>query len=214
MFPIIAMKVPSTPWPLRRGQNPSVNRGARFLVVVTALCLCSALAIAEEQPDHIPILSTSDGSRIWVEVTHSGNRSTAVPFFAVSEEIVRKAETAGKTGNRLLEAPAEDGGKKVKRRARIEDILKQHRSLVVRHGPEGLSFGGGFALIGDVRDGVKEGRNSREKLEAVVEAVKDAQARQASIQETAEAEKRSDPGSSGTSRLSQTGQARFHPVSR
>lgn len=149
-----------------------------------------------------------------MEVSRSGNRSTAVPFLAVSEEIVRKADTVGKTGNRLLEASAGERGKKVEKRARIEDILKQHRSLVVRHGPEGLSFGGAFTLVGDVRDGVKEGRNSREKLEAVVEAVKDAQARQASIQETADAEKRSDPGFSGTSSLSQTDQARSHLVFR
>lgn len=180
------MKAPPVSWTPRRGDLWSAGGGIRAIAAAAALCLCSALAIAEEPPDQIPILSTKDGSRIWVEVTRSGNRAAAVPFVEISGEIVQKTKTAGEAGSRLLDRSKKDREKEVGRHSRIEDILKEHRSLLVREGPEGLSFGGAFTLLGDVQDGLKNGRTSREKLKAVVEALKDAHAREASNREAAE----------------------------
>ena len=178
------------------------------------LGLYSVLTYAGEQSDHIPIFSTNDGSRTWVEVTHSGNRATAVPYLEISGKIVREVETAGATGNRLLEAPAEDRGKGVERRAGVEDFLKRHKSLVVREGPEGVSFGGAFTLLGDIQDGLKGSRNNREKLEAVVGALKDAHAREEAIAGTVDPGEKSATGYSRKSGPSSTGHARPRLVVR
>jgi hypothetical protein len=139
--------------------------------IATILCLSATLAQAEDRPASIPIFSGDDGSRAWVEVSRSGNRAKAVPFLEIPGKTVRKM-TEGDTGNGLLTPPAKDGGKAVKMRTDIKDIVERHKSLVIREGPEGVSLGNAFDLMGEIQEALKKGRGNKEKLEGVFRALK------------------------------------------
>jgi len=140
--------------------------------IATVLFLCTALAQAGEEPSQIPLFAGSDGSRAWVEVSHSGNRAKAVPYLEIPGETVRKVATVGEAGNGLLAPPPVGEEKERKGRIDVGDFLERHKSLVVREGPEGVSLGNAFDLVGNIRDAMKKGQGNREKLEAIVSTVK------------------------------------------
>lgn len=119
----------------------------RMVRIATILCLSATLAPAEDNPAPIPIFSGDDGSRAWVEVSRSGNRTKAVPVLEISGKTVRKMTAGDDTGRGLLTPPAKDGGKAVKKRADIGNIVERHKSLVIREGPEGVSLGNAFDLL-------------------------------------------------------------------
>jgi len=57
-------------------------------------------------------------------------------------------------------------------RADIRDIVERHKSLVIREGPEGVSLGNAFDLMGEVQEALKKGRGNQEKLEGIFSALK------------------------------------------
>jgi len=140
--------------------------------IATVLFLCTALAQAGEEPSQIPFFAGSDGSRAWVEVSHSGNRAKAVPYLEIPGETVRKVATVGEAGNGLLAPPPVGEEKERKGRIDVGDFLERHKSLVVREGPEGVSLGNAFDLVGNIRDAKRKGQGNRERLEAIVSTVK------------------------------------------
>ncbi len=121
---------------------------------------------------HVPIFSGDDGNRAWVEVSRSGNRMKAVPVLEISGKTVRKMTAGDDTGRGLLTPPARDGGRAVKMRADIGDIAERHKSLVIREGPEGVSLGNAFDLVGEIREALKTGRRKEEKLQGIFRALK------------------------------------------
>lgn len=137
----------------------------RMVRIATILCLVATLGQAEDRPAPIPIFSGDDGSRAWVEVSRSGNRTKVVPFLEISGKTVRKM-TAGDdddTGRGLLTPPAKDEGKAVKMRTDIGEIVKRHRSLLIREGPEGVSLGNALDLMGEIQEALNTGRGTQEK---------------------------------------------------
>ena len=144
----------------------------RMVRIATILCLSAILAQAEDRPSPIPIFSGDDGSRAWVEFSRSGNRTKAVPVLEISGKTVRKMTAGDDTGRGLLTPPAKDGGGAVKMRADIRDIVERHKSLVIREGPEGVSLGNAFDLMGEVQEALKKGRGNQEKLEGIFSALK------------------------------------------
>jgi hypothetical protein len=120
----------------------------------------------------VPIFSGDDGSRAWVEVSRSGNRAKAVPFVEIPGKTVRKMTAGDDTGRGLLTPPAKGGGRAVKMRADIGDIVERHKSLVIREGPEGVSLGNAFDLMGEIREALKKGRRKEEKLQGIFRALK------------------------------------------
>lgn len=144
----------------------------RIVRVATILCLSATLAQAEDMSGHVPIFSGDDGNRAWVEVSRSGNRTKAVPVLEISGKTVRKMTAGDDTGRGLLTPPAMDGGGAVKMRADIGDIAERHKSLVIREGPEGVSLGNAFDLVGEIREALKTGRRKEEKLQGIFRALK------------------------------------------
>ena len=140
--------------------------------IATVLCLSATLAQAEDRLAPIPIFSGDDGSKAWVEVSRSGNRTKAVPILEISGITARKMTAGDDTGRGLLTPPAKDGGGAVKMRADIRDIVERHKSLVIREGPEGVSLGNAFDLMGEVQEALKKGRGNQEKLEGIFSALK------------------------------------------
>jgi hypothetical protein len=169
--------------------------------IATVLFLCTALAQAGEEPSQIPLFAGSDGSRAWVEVSHSGNRAKAVPTLEIPGETVRQVATVGEAGNGLLAPPPLGEEKERKGRIDVGDFLKRHKSLVVREGPEGVSLGNAFDLVGNIRDARKKGRGNREKLEAIVGTVKRGSAGGEPVPGMAESGERSVASVSGKSGL-------------
>jgi len=146
----------------------------RVVRIVTILCLSTTLGQAEDRPTPIPIFSGDDGSRAWVDVSRSGNRTKAVPVLEISGKTVRKMTAGDDTGRGLLTPPAKDGGRAAKMRADIGDIVERHKSLVIREGPEGVSLGNAFDLMGEIQEALKKGRGNQEKLEGIFHALKHA----------------------------------------
>jgi len=120
----------------------------------------------------VPIYSSDDGSRAWVEVSRSGNRAKAVPVLEISGKTVRKMSADGDTGRGSLTPPAKDGKRAVKMRADIGDIAERHKSLLIREGPDGVSLGNAFDLMGEIREALKKGRRKEEKVQGVFRALK------------------------------------------
>ena len=143
----------------------------RIVRIATILCLSATLAQAEEMSGPIPIFSDGDG-RAWVEVSRSGNRAKAVPVLEISGKTVRKMTAGDDTEPGLLTPPAKDGKKAVKVRADIGDIAERHKSLAIREGPDGVSLGNAFDLMGEIRDALKKGRGKEEKVKGVFRAMK------------------------------------------
>ncbi len=142
----------------------------RIVRIATILCLSATLAQAEEMSGPVPIFSGDDG-RAWVEISRSGNRAKAVPFLEISGKTVRKMTAGDDTEPGLLTPPAKDGKRDVKVRADIGDIVKRHKSLVIREGPDGVSLGNAFDLMGEIQEALKKGRGKEEKVQGVFRAL-------------------------------------------
>ena len=148
--------------------------GSPFLQIVriaAILCLSATLAQAEEMSGPVPIFSGDDG-RAWVEISRSGNRAKAVPFLEISGKTIRNMTAGDGTEPGLLTPPAKDGKKAVKVRADFGDIVKRHKSLVIREGPDGVSLGNAFDLMGEIQEALKNGRGKEEKVQGVFRALK------------------------------------------
>jgi hypothetical protein len=147
-----------------------------MLGLLTAVCLCASLAQAEEKSSRFPIVSGSDGSRVFVKVSYSGNGAKAAPIMEIPEETIRHMATVGETGNRLLATPDVKDGISRPEGTDIGKFLERHKSLVAREGPEGVSLGNAFDLMGDIQEAGKNKRGNREKLEAIADTLKRASA--------------------------------------
>ena len=150
----------------------SRSRTHRTLGILTALCLCASLAQAGEKSSLLPILSGSDGSKVWVEVSYSGNMAKAAPVMEIPGKTIRQMATAGETGTRLLPPSAVDDGVSRPEGTDIGKWIERHKSLAVREGPEGVSLGNAFDLVGNLREAIRTKRGSREKLEAIAGTLK------------------------------------------
>lgn len=124
--------------------------------IAAVLSLSFALAQAGETTSRVPIFSSSDGSRGWVEISGSGNRETAVPMIEVSGKTARQAATAGETGKELLRPRGENEEK----RPDIGEFLKQHKSLVIEESAEGVSLGNALDLLGEIQEAIPRNRNA------------------------------------------------------
>lgn len=129
------------------------------LIAVT-LVLPVALVQAGDGPTVIPIFSGSDGSSARIEVSRSGKRAIAVPVLEISGETVRRMAGTDERGSGPL---AEVDGEEDRGRAVNGDFLTRHRSLLVREGPEGVSLGNGFDLLGDLQEALETMKGKREK---------------------------------------------------
>jgi hypothetical protein len=147
-----------------------------MLGMATALCLCAFLAQAGEKSSILPIVSGSDGSRIWVEVSYTGNRAKAVPIIEIPQKTIRQAATVEETGTRLFALPAADGGNPPPEGTSVGKFLERQKSLAVREGPEGVSLGNAFDLVGDIQEAIRDKRGGGEKLEAIASTLKRASA--------------------------------------
>jgi hypothetical protein len=147
-----------------------------MLGILTAMCLCATLALAEEKLSLFPIVSGSDGSRVRVEVTYTGNRAKAVPVMQISEKTICRMAAVGETGTRLIEPPAVDYGTSRPEGTDVGKFLERHKSLLVREGPEGVSLGNAFDLVGNIREATRNKRGNREKLEGIEAPLKRAPA--------------------------------------
>lgn len=146
----------------------------RIVRIVTILCLSATLAQAEDLSGPIPIFSGDDGSKAWVDVSRSGNRAKAVPLLRISGKTARKMTAGDDTERGLPAPPARDGGKAIKMRSDIGDIVKRHKSLVIREGPEGVSLGNALDLVGGIREALEKGRRKEEKLQGISRVLKHA----------------------------------------
>lgn len=140
--------------------------------IATILCLSATLGQAEDRPAPIPIFSDDDGSKAWVEVSRSGNGTKAVPVLEISGKTVRKMTAGDDTKRGALTPPAKNGGRAVKMRADMGDIVEWHKSLVIREGPEGVSLGNAFDLMGEIQWELNKDRGNQEKLEGIFRALK------------------------------------------
>jgi hypothetical protein len=134
-----------------------------MVLIAAILVLPAALAQADDGPTLIPIFSGNDGSKVRIEVSHSGERAKAVPVLEIPGKTVRQLSTADEIGSGLLAPPAEVEGKESKEQVDVGNFLKRHQSLLVREDPEGVSLGNGFDLMGDIQDALEKRRKTREK---------------------------------------------------
>jgi hypothetical protein len=147
-----------------------------MLGILTAVCLCASLVQAEEKSSLFPIVSGSDGSRIFVEISYNGNRAKAAPIMEIPEKTIRHMATVGETGNRLLAPTDVKDGISLPEGTDVGKSLERYKSLVVREGPEGVSLGNAFDLVGNIQEAIKNERGNREKLEAIADTLKRASA--------------------------------------
>lgn len=143
-------------------------------LVAAILALPAALALAGDRPTLIPIFSGNDGSRVCIEISQSGERAKAVPILEIPGETVRRMSTADETGPGLLAPPAGVKGEEGKGQVDVGKFLTRHQSLLVREGPEGVSLGNGFDLLGDIQEALRKRRRAREKPEGFVSTRKNA----------------------------------------
>jgi hypothetical protein len=150
------------------------GRGAYGAVgIATALFLLTSIVQAGDIPAApIPVFTGNDGSKGWVEITHSGNRTNAVPVLAIPRKSIRRIKISGEAVGGSAAAIAEGDDNAGDEKADIGNLLKQQTSRMVREGPEGVSFGGAFNLVGDIRDAWEKGTSSKEKRDAVVRVLK------------------------------------------
>jgi hypothetical protein len=179
-----------------------------MLGILTAMCLCASLAYAEEKLSLFPIVSGSDGSRIFVEVSYNGYRAKAVPIMEISEKTICHMATVGETGTRLLAPPAVEDGISRPEGIDVGKFLERHKSLVVREGPEGVSLGNAFDLMGNIREAIRNNRGNREKREAIADTLKRSSAEREPLAETSGHGIRSSINLASESGISPTGRAR------
>ena len=141
----------------------TVRSGCHMVLIAAILVLPAALAQGDDEPTLIPILSDSDGHRACIEVSRSGEREKAVPVLEIPGKTVRQLSTADETGSGLLAPPAGVEGEDGKKQVNVGKFLTRHRSLLVREGPEGVSLGNAFDLVGDIQDALEKKRRTREK---------------------------------------------------
>jgi len=134
-----------------------------MVLIAAILVLPAALAQAEDRPTLIPILSDGDGHRACIEVSRSGEREKAVPILEIPGETVHQLSTADETGSGLLATPTGVEGEDGKGKVDVGKFLARHRALLVREGPEGVSLGNGFDLLGEIQDALEKKRRTREK---------------------------------------------------
>ncbi len=138
-------------------------RSLRHVHLIAAIVVLPAvLAQAGDGPTLIPIYSGDDGTRACIEVSRSGKRTIAVPVLEIPGETVRRMAGNDERGAGLLtEADGEEDG------GRVDGgkFLARHRSLIVREGPEGVSLGNGFDLLGDIQEALEKMKGKREKSE-------------------------------------------------
>lgn len=128
--------------------------------IATVLSLSFALAQAGEPTSRVPIFSSSDGSRGWVEISQSGNREKAVPMIEVSGKTTRQAAAAGETGKELLAPRGGKEGKEAEKRPDIGEFLKQHKSLVIEESAEGVSLYNALDLLGEIQEAIPRNRDT------------------------------------------------------
>ncbi|NNG47552.1 MAG: hypothetical protein HKM86_10630, partial [Deltaproteobacteria bacterium] len=68
----------------------------------------------------------------------------------------------------LLAPPAGVEGKESKGQVDVGKFLTRHQSLLIREGPEGVSLGNGFDLVGDIQDALEKRKSTREKPDGFV----------------------------------------------
>ncbi len=146
----------------------TVKSVCHMVLVAAILVLPAPLAQADDRPSLIPIFSGSDGSRGFIEVSHSGNRTKAVPVFEVTGETVPRLSTADEMESGLLALPAGVEGKESKGQVDVGKFLTRHQSLLIREGPEGVSLGNGFDLLGDIQDALEKRKSTRDKPDGLV----------------------------------------------
>ena len=139
----------------------TVRSGCHMVLFAAMLVLPAALSQADDGPTLIPIFSGNDGSKVRIEVSHSGERAKAVPVLEIPGKTVRQLSTADEIGSGLLAPPAEVEGKESKEQVDVGNFLKRHQSLLVREDPEGVSLGNGFDLMGDIQDALEKRKRSR-----------------------------------------------------
>ncbi len=155
----------------RSGKKDGAEGGrwnpAAVLAVMAILCLWAFHARAEEGQASIPVCSGADGTRAWIEISRTGNRSKAVPSLEVPRETVRGISAAADAGSGLLESAEGEATSTERGRTDIGTFLEQRKSLVIREGPEGVSLGNAFDLVGEIRYAVERGKTRSEKIQAL-----------------------------------------------
>jgi hypothetical protein len=120
--------------------------------IATVLCLSFSPAVAEEEPARVPVFSSGDGSRGWVEISESGGRRKAVPMVEISGITARQAATAGETGQSLLAPRGGNEEKEPEKRQDFGEFLKRNRSLLIQESEEGVSLYNALGLLGKIRE--------------------------------------------------------------
>ena len=128
--------------------------------IVAVFSLPLAMAQAGEQAIHVPIFSSSDGSRGWVEISKSGSRETAVPMIEVSGNTARQARTAGEAGKEMFDPLARKEEREGGERPDVGEFLKRHKSLVIEESPEGVSLGNALDLLGEIQEAISGNRDA------------------------------------------------------
>ncbi len=149
------------------GPITACTGGNRIFGMAAMLCFCACLARAGEPPSVIPIHSSPDGTRAWVEVTRSGNRTKAAPFFDIPGETVQGMSAAADAGSGLIDPGKGEETGSGHGKVDIGDFLKRRKSMVFREGPEGVSLGNALDLVGEIRDALERGKTRSEQVRAV-----------------------------------------------
>lgn len=139
-----------------------MRSSSRVLLFAAVLVLPSALASAGDEPTCIPLFSWADGSSAHIEISRAGERSKAVPVLEIPDVAVPHGSGTDRIRSGRPEGPsAGTDGEEGKERAVAGGYDGHLRSLFVREGPEGVSLGNAFDLVGDVQEAVKKFRNRR-----------------------------------------------------
>jgi len=155
----------------------TVRSSCQMILIAASLFLPAALAQAGGRPTLIPLYSGSDGSRACIEISRSGERSKAVPVLEIPGETVRQMAADEGAGPGLPAPPAGAESEKGKGKVDVGRFLSRQRSLFFREGPEGVSLGNGFDLLGDIQDALEKRRRTRERPDSFVSTPKSATGR-------------------------------------
>lgn len=137
--------------------NLSMRSSSRALLFAAILALPPATAPADDGTSLIPLASGTDGSSLHVEVSRTGNRSKAVPVVEIPGDTVRMVKGTDWKGSGPPDLPGIDGEEGTVRED--EGSGPPLRSLLVREGPEGVSLGNAFDLLGEIQEAVEKVRN-------------------------------------------------------
>lgn len=139
-----------------------MRSSSRALLFAAILVLPAALSSAGDEPTFLPLFSGADGSSARIKISRSGERSKAVPVFEISDAAVPQVSgTDGLRSGRPDGPPAGTEGEEGEERTDADGTDTHLRSLFIREGPEGVSLGNAFDLVGDVQEAVKKFRNRR-----------------------------------------------------